>query len=276
MFHHRRRSLAPPSESPSRKARTLTYPPSPPSQKYFFCASRFFFSDPFPNPNPIAATQLAAPFGPRLPPRRSAKRFAFVLPVSQPLRLLRRHRPFAYAHSFGLWPHPAHLPRAVRPRYRVSARPPPWLIITQPTPPNTTPPHYPYHYYLPKPSARSLRRVAPRSPSPHTPSLPHRYLLQPLHPLLRLHPRPLPRPTPPPAILPFPRIHQHHLKLHIATLRTTHSHRLRRCLIPLLRQPSLPRPRRTPHHAFASLRPSTSALRQSPPSLSPPSYSLRS
>ena len=143
----------------------------PPSQKYFFCASRFFFSDPFPNPNPIAATQLAPPFGPRLPPRRSAKRFAFVLLVSQPLRLLRRHRPFAYAHSFGLWPHPAHLPRAVRPRYRVSARPPPWLIITQPTPPNTTPPHYPHNYYLPKPSARSLRRVAPRSPSPHTPSL---------------------------------------------------------------------------------------------------------
>ena len=30
------------------------------------------------------------------------------------------------------------------------------------------------------------------------------------------------------------------------------------------------------HHAFASLRPSSSALRQSPPSLSPPPYSLRS
>ena len=169
----------------------------------------------------------------------------------------------------------------------MSARPPPWLIITQPTPPNTPPPpHYPYNYYLPKPSARSLRRVAPRSPSPHTPSLPHRYLLQPLHPLLRLHPRPLPRPTPPPAILPLPRIHQHHLKLHITTLSPTHSHRLRRCLIPLLRQPTLPRPRRTRplaihlphlppahHKLLLTIRSSTNPLLR-PYHISPPTHTL--
>ena len=256
----------------------------PPPKNIFFALRASFFPILFRTRTPIAAAQPAAPLRPPPPthpicqtPRVCPPRFPTPSSAAQTqtVRLRSLIRPLAS-------PRP---PPPSRPTTLPRVRPASTLVDHHST---NTAQHFPLATtpitltYLNPPRALCVesRLDPPAHTLRHSRRLPHQL------PPRRLLSRPLPGPTPPPAILPLPRIHQHHLKLHITTLRPTHSHRLPRRLIPLLRQPSLPRPRRTRplaihlphlppthHKLLLTIRSSTNPLLR-PYHISPPTHTL--